>query len=147
LEALGLAYVDVSTTGTLRPLDAYCTLRDLGRSGPDASLYTYYELHPDLVTWLETGTIAGSIVEPVLNEGDDPEGRVVSLTNIVQASLTSYQEVWDTERDKWIKNPISLSGPPQWTGLWKQIHRAHQQLLNAAEDYQRKLGTGEKMLK
>ena len=147
LEALGLAYVDVSTTGTLRPLDAYCTLRNLGRSSPDASLYTYYELHPDLVTWLETGTITGSIVEPVFNEGDDPEGRVALLMNTVQASLTSYQEAWDTERDKWTKNPISLSGPPQWTGLWKQIHRAHQQLLTAAEDYQRKLGTGEKMLK
>ena len=139
LEALGLAYVDVSTTGTLRPLDAYCTLRDLGRSGPDASLYTYVELHPDLLTWLETGTIAGSFVEPVLNEGDDPEERVALLMNIVQASLTSYQEAWETERGKWTKNPISLSGPPQWTGLWKQIQLSHQQVYKAAEGYQRQL--------
>jgi len=141
LEALGLAYVDVSTTGTLRPLDAYCTLRDLGRSGPDASLYTYVELNPDLLTWLETGTISGSIVEPFLNEGDDPEGRVVSLMNIVQASLTRYQEAWDTERDKWTRNPISLSGPPQWTGLWNQIQLSHEQMLDAARGYRQRLGT------
>ena len=142
LEALGLAYADVSTTGTLSPLDAYCTLRDLGRSGPDASLYTYVELNPDLLTWLETGTIAGSFVEPILNEGDDPEGRVVSLMNIVQASLTSYQEAWETERDNWTRNPISLSGPPQWTGLWNQIQLSHLQMLDAARDYWQRPGSG-----
>jgi len=143
LEALGLAYVDVSTTGTLRPLDAYCALRDLGRSGPDASLQTYVELNPDLLTWLETGKLAedpkGFVGKPFLNEGGDREGRVDFLMNIVQTSLTSYQEDWETERGKWTRNPISLSGPPQWTGLWKQIQLSHQQVYKAAEGYQRQL--------
>jgi len=142
LEALGLAYVNVSTTGTLRPLDAYCALRDLGRSGPDAPLYTYNELHPDLLTWLNSGTISDSIVKPALPLGGEREERVAFLLNILGESLTNYQQDWESERSKWLKNRTALSGGAQWTGLWRQIMYSHRHLFEATESFGATIGGG-----
>ncbi len=146
LEALGLAYVDVSTTGTLRPLDAYCALRDLGRSGPEAPLYTYEELHPDLLAWLNSGTIADSIVEPVLPKGGDREERLALLLDTLEESLAIYKQDWELERGKWLRNRGALSGGAQWTGLWRQILHSHQHLLEAAEKFGATISGGGKRL-
>ncbi|MAG68710.1 MAG: hypothetical protein CL471_00180 [Acidobacteria bacterium] len=142
LEALGLAYVDVSTTGTLSPLAAYCALRDLGRSGPDASLYTYNELHPDLQTWLNTGVISDGIADSPLPSGGEREERLASFIEIVRESRGNYEREWELVRSNSLKNRTALSSAPPWTGLRNQILSSHDNLIHAAERYGASIGGG-----
>ena len=148
LESLAVAYLEVSRTGTLRPLDAYCELRDLGRSQPDADLYTYSELHPDLKRWIDTGEITGLAAKPLLSASEDasPRERTRILVELLGASLEDYQGDYDDVKHQWARNPASLSGPPLWTGIATMLFREIDQLLQAATSYENGLGEGSMVL-
>ena len=138
LESLAVAYLGVSRTGTLRPLDAYCELRDLGRSQPDAGLYDYPFLHPDLERWIDTGEITGLAAKPLLSASEDasPRERTRILVELLGASLEDYQGDYDDVRTQWERDPTSLSGPPLWTGIAMMLFREIDQLLRAAQRYE-----------
>jgi hypothetical protein len=123
LEALGLAYVKVSQEETLRPLAAYCALRDLGRSEPSGSLFTYHQLHPMLVGWIDSGEVPGAVTDPVLEPFLDSTARLDHLAETLDHSLNAYTTGMDGERRKWAMSASALSGPPLWTGIWRIIGR------------------------
>jgi len=143
LEALGLAYVKVSEEGTLRPLAAYCALRDLGRSEPGAGLFMYHQLHPSLIRWIDDGEVPGSATTPFLNMGLTPEStkiqRLDHLKHTLEQSLRLYREDLDREQQRWVRNPSTLSGSPLWTGIWQIICRQLQVLVDATENHRREL--------
>lgn len=147
LEALALAYVEVSRSGTLRALEAYCALRDLGREEPEergGRLYRYEYLHPYLDHWVKTGEVErldnrkkkdvllAPISVPILDSGDTPLERAEVLVGRLEKQITAYQDLMYKERKKWRKDPHTLSGPPQWTGIWKVINRELGLLRDAA---------------
>jgi hypothetical protein len=146
IEALGLAYVMVSLLKILRPLDAYCALRDLGRSQVDAALYTYDHLHPSLARWIDTGLLEDTISEPFLDSGDDPKERAGVLIDLLDQQIVDYTTAFDVESNKWARSAASLSGPPLWTGLWPVIGRELGQLASAARRYAEQLGGGGRQL-
>jgi hypothetical protein len=148
LESLAVAYLEVSRTGTLRPLDAYCELRDLGRSQPDASLCIYSELHPDLKRWIDTGEITGLAVEPLLRTDDDTtsDERADLLLGLLEASLEAYQGDYDDVKQQRVRDPASLSGPPLWTGIATMLFREIDELRRAARSYGNRLGEGSMLL-
>ncbi len=138
LEALALAYVEVSRSGTLKALEAYCALRDLGREEPEergGRLYRYEYLHPYLDHWVKTGEVErldnrkkkdvllAPISVPILDSGDTPLERAEVLVGRLEKQITDYQDLMYEERKKWRRDPYTLSGPPQWTGIWKVINR------------------------
>ena len=147
LEALALAYVEVSRSGTLKALEAYCALRDLGREEPEergGRLYRYEYLHPYLDHWVKTGEVErldnrkkkdvllAPISVPILDSGDTPLERAEVLVGRLEKQITDYQDLMYEERKKWRRDPYTLSGPPQWTGIWKVINRELGLLRDAA---------------
>ena len=143
LEALGLAYVTVSQQTSLAPLGAYCALRDLGRSGPTAGLVEYESLHSALEDWIANGSVEGGITGTFLepNPGDDPVDqparRVAAIREKIKTIKEDYLTDIEKERSRWRKSPSSLSGPPQWTGLWRVMTTELEKLDQAIEDYGR----------
>ncbi len=146
LEALGLAYVQVSLQSDLGPLSAYCELRDLGRSAPGAGLYNYESLHPDLEDWIADGSAKGAIKDPVLDPSGGPAERIDNLLDVVKANQDQYLEDMDKERLKWARVPSSLSGPPQWTGLWRVISQELRKIHSIAERKQYETVSSDKRL-
>jgi len=133
LEALGLAYVQVSLDGHLEPLSAYCELRDLGRSVPGGGLYNYESLHPALEEWIADGSVKGTITDPALDPSGGPTERIDNLLEVIKSNQDQYLQDMDRERLKWERVPSSLSGPPQWTGLWRVISEELRKIHDAAQ--------------
>ena len=133
LEALGLAYVLVSQEGHLGPLSAYCELRDLGRSFPGGGLFNYESLHPDLKDWIADGSVKGTITDPILDPSGGPTERIDNLLEVIKSNQDQYLQDVDRERMRWENTPSSLSGPPQWTGLWRMISQELFKIRRAAE--------------
>jgi len=133
LEALGLAYVQVSLDGHLEPLSAYCELRDLGRSVPGGGLYNYESLHPALEEWIADGSVKGTITDPALDPSGGPTERIDNLLEVIKSNQDQYLQDMERERLKWERVPSSLSGPPQWTGLWRVISEELRKIHDAAQ--------------
>jgi hypothetical protein len=133
LEALGLAYVQVSLEGHLEPLSAYCELRDLGRSVPGGGLYLYESLHPALEEWIADGSVKERINDPFVDPSGGPAERIGNLLDVIKSNQVQYLQDMDRERLRWERVPSSLSGPPQWTGLWRVISQELRKIHQAVE--------------
>jgi hypothetical protein len=132
LESLALAYVLVSQEQSLRPLEAYARLRDLGAdaNGSTGDLYSFElrgdRLGGDLEAWISSGEAPGRIVTPHA-EGESPIGRVDSFIEVLQQARKDYGSKYEELRSDWAKNTYALGDRPWWPGLASP-------LLNALED-------------
>lgn len=152
MEALGLAYVEVSRLSHLEPLAAYIELRELGRTGPDSGLYEYRLLNRALLDWVQTGSFAEQITDPfpqlakASNEtGDDADGaahRIDELIKALDQAMKSYEELYQDHTADWSFAPSSLSGPPHWTGLAPLINQGLFSMAEAARSYRSSMGEG-----
>lgn len=140
LEGLGLAYVKVSELGHLEPLEAYCELRDLGRSDPGAELYGYNTLSPALRSWINTGETEDAIVEPFLEAAETPTDRARGLLDFVSNFKESLEEQMSRARRRWQNHASALSGPPLWTGLYRISDRQLYNLEVAVRRYREDAG-------
>lgn len=129
LEALALAYVDVSRSGSLAPLQPYAELRQLGRSQPEGALLNYGSLAPAFENWIASGRLdpgwdeASALVAQQAASGDtaadsDAE-RLNRLESLCRESIDIYEERYEEARRDWDRAPAYLSTAPQWTGLWE----------------------------
>ncbi len=152
LEALGLAYVEAGRASTLTSLEAYIELRELGRSGPDAGLYTYHGLSKPLTSWIETGSFPEAIgnpwpgLKPASQEsGSGPEGppeRAKRLLEVLNETRTTYEDRYRHEVSQWSNSASTLSGPPLWTGLWPLMALALSQLAESTQDHMLEMDRG-----
>jgi hypothetical protein len=152
MEALGLAYVEVSRLSHLEPLAAYIELRELGRTGPDSGLYEYKLLNRALVDWVETGSFAEQITDPfpllakASNETrDDADGATHRINELIKAldqTVKSYEELYHDLAADWTFAPSSLSGPPHWTGLYKLMNQGLSSMAEAARNHRSGMGEG-----
>ena len=139
LESLALAYVLVSQERSLRPLEAYQRLRDLGAdaNGSTGDLYPFElrgdRLNDDLESWISSGEAPGRIATP-LAEGDSPIDRVDSFIAVLQAARTSYGDEYERLRSDWAKNPYALGDRPWWPGLASHLLSALEDLETAAKE-------------
>ena len=141
LEALPLSYVEVNLNGKLSPLDAYKTLRDLGKEvpGPTKANYVYNSLSPELKKWVETGEFPNSISDPTLKGSHIPSGeegvkhRIDLLEDHISAGIASYEKEFEEHKHKINTDPSALSGEPHWPGLRHEIEKALKDLKGACK--------------
>ena len=133
LESLALAYVQVSQSGNLRSLDAYCALRDLGRYRMDDDrLLEYPSLGHVIEEWSRTGVAPGAIVESFYT-ADTELARLMALRDGLAASQSSYTQTYGVLLDQWRRYPSKLGEPPLWPGIRSQINTALDQLVSAID--------------
>lgn len=133
LEALALAYVDVSRTGSLAPLLPYVELRQLGRAQPQGSLLGYDELAPAFGEWVTKGSFDSAVdpgaallahQPPNADVGlTTPTARLEHLETFCRESISIYEELFEAARAEWDKSPAYLTTAPQWSGLWERHMR------------------------
>lgn len=132
LEALPLAYVEVSRVGALDPLDAYIELRELGRSALGGDLFTYESVNPALSGWIEQRSDAVGISpqrRPLLDEhtsGHDcstPTGRAAHVAEFCRETMGRYQREFEEHNAECGRYPELLTRCPLWTGLWERHMR------------------------
>ena len=156
LEALGLAYAEVSLRSALEPLAAYIELRELGRSAPASGLYQYKKLNQALVDWVETGSFAEEISDPSPQlakvSAETPTGadgatlRVDELISFLDDERKKYEKAYENCVDEWAKSPPSLTGPPHWTGLAPLLIQALAGMAAAARTHRSGMGEGGPLL-
>ncbi len=156
LEALGLAYAEVSLRSALEPLAAYIELRELGRSAPASGLYQYKKLNQALVDWVETGSFAEEISDPSPQlakvSAETPTGadgatlRVDELISVLDDERKKYEKAYENHVDEWAKSPPSLTGPPHWTGLAPLLIQALAGMAAAARTHRSGMGEGGPLL-
>jgi hypothetical protein len=135
LEALGLAFVEVNSTGLLRPLDAYISLREFGRSEPGvagggSSILRYDTVNPLLSKWIISGELESEHGEGKKSEKDlrrdlggqtlDPDlkaaSTLVARRNAVLDLLRQTQALYlgdvEAKRLACLNNPTMLGQPP-----------------------------------
>jgi len=145
LEALPLAYVQCSTLGNLSPLEPYIELRDLGKSPTVESLNSYDRFHVDISRWIETGELNESISNPILTtiDIDFPDEatdsfkvreRATALKKVLEDSRESHAKLFEKRKAEENQQSNSIGSGPQWHGLFTVIDRAHEDLLQAAEN-------------
>ena len=147
LEAVSLAYVEVSRKGDLSPLDAYRELRDLGRGTPHpvddliaegdliADLYPY-----DIPNWalrplIHSGDTQHSLVSPLLPPdllaSGEPDERAEALAEEFETGREEYDAEYQDLKKQWSREPRKLSRAPLWVGIRLHISKALNQLENA----------------
>lgn len=128
LEALALAYVDVSRSGSLSPLQPYIELRDLGRSQSRGALLNYGTLAPAFETWVSSGELDPAFSEADALVAQSSTGDIGSVTEsdrlhrleaLCRESIDIYDEMYEEALRDWDRSPAHLSTAPQWTGLWE----------------------------
>jgi hypothetical protein len=145
LEALPLAYVQCSTLGNLSPLEPYIELRDLGKSPTVAALNSYDRFHVDISRWIETGELNESISNPKLAtiDIDFPDQatdsfkvreRATALKKVLEDSRELHGKLFEKRKAEENQHSNSIGHGPQWHGLFNVIDRAHEDLLQAAEN-------------
>lgn len=137
LESLPVAYIEVSRTKTLDPLDSYIALRDLGRSYPHASLFTYQNLSPELTDWVASGVSKRAVTEALtdtLADAGSPTERSEKLAEFCRGVQRQYQEEFDDHSERCHRHPELLTSMPLWTGLWtRHLGPGLQDIIEAAE--------------
>ena len=133
LEALALAYVDVSKSESLAPLLPYIELRQLGRSQPEGSLLNYGVLAPAFEGWVSGGQLdpafneaSALLAQPSANGGTASASeaeRLNHLERLCRKSIDLYENMYEEARSNWDRAPAYLSTAPQWTGLWESHMR------------------------
>ena len=133
LEALALAYVDVSRLGSLSPLLPYIELRQLGRNRPDGALLSYGTLAPVFEEWVSTGQLdpAFDVANALLSKSDEgqdgvmasPADRLNHIERLCRESIETYEEMYEEAQRDWDRTPAHLTTAPQWTGLWESHMR------------------------
>ena len=140
LEALSLAYVEVSRKGDLSPLDAYKELRDLGRCTrhPDGDLnvdlYEYGGPNWALKSWIDSGDVQHSLVSPIVPgelASAEPAERARALAEEFEECREEYDKDFQDLAKQWSMDPSQLSKAPLWTGIRLHIAEALNQLANA----------------
>ena len=133
LEALALAYVDVSRTGSLAPLLPYVELRQLGRAQPEGALLGYDALAPVFGEWVTNGEFgpvgdpSAALLAQPLADGDaglaTPATRLEHLETLCRESISAYEELFEAAKTEWDRSPAHLTTAPQWSGLWERHMR------------------------
>ena len=145
LEALPLAYLKCSTLANLSPLEPYIELRDLGLSPAASSVNEYSKFHADISHWIETGEVEKSISDPILQSivislPDDAsvvekvQARAGALKEKLQISRQRYSEIMDDRIDEERQTKLTVGQGPLWLGLHSMLDRAHEDLIQAAEN-------------
>lgn len=141
LEAVSLAYVEVSREGDLSPLDAYKELRDLGRcthhpeADLNADLYEYDRPNWALRPLIDSGHLQHGLVVPILPPDMLASGgaaeRAEALATEFEACREGYETDFQDLKKQWSMDPRRLSKAPLWTGIRLHIAEALNQLENA----------------
>lgn len=141
LEAVSLAYVEVSRVGNLSPLDPYKELRDLGRCThhPEADLiadlYEYERPNWALRPLIYSGDVQHNLVSPILPRdmlaSGEPAERAGALAAEFEACREGYDADFQDLKKQWSMDPRKLSKAPLWTGIRLHISEALNQLENA----------------
>ncbi len=152
LEALALAYVDVSRVGTLGPLVPYVELRELGRSKPHGGLLGYESLAPPLDRWAKDGRLdAEAADDAVLNSDAAREvvsasttaERLPGLASLCRDVIASYEKSFAELQAQWRAQPALLSTAPHWSGLWERhMSPALNDIAQAADRQAQQLADG-----
>ena len=137
LESLALAYIDVSARGDLSSLDAYCALRDLGRSGD--AVYRYGEgdkVNQWLHTWIQDGVLPSSVQIsqvriPNSEDLSSAETRKSAVQKTLHSITSGHQDDLDKLRLKWSADPYTLGQTPLWPGIHPVISEAATTLYDA----------------
>ena len=142
LEALSLAFVEVSQTDRLLPLRPYIMLRNMG-SMMDGSLrvLAYERPNPLLESWISTGRVSVSFntengevrqkTDTILRRGltselhkrwadvseTDPATRKAAVIDLLEDVRTQYSNELSTYLDKSSLNRRQLNSPPYWPSI------------------------------
>ena len=136
MEALGLAHIEFGAQERPDPLQAYKSLRDLGRDGKNQmDLYVYEYPNPALQDWIDTGQFSERITEPLATLGGAasvvPAERARALSEVFDQCRNDFASRFDELESQWSQNPKLLSRAPLWTGLWPHMAEALKQLSTA----------------
>lgn len=135
LEALALAYVEVSRRGDLSPLEAYCELRDLGRSGEASGVLDYgygNTANPLLTAWIMEGELPADVQIGKCNvSGATPVERREALLNELHKVSETYRDHLEQLQREWNANPYKVGQPPYWPGMHGHIATALETLQKA----------------
>jgi hypothetical protein len=135
LEALGLAFVEVNSTGLLRPLDAYISLREFGRSEPGvagggSSILRYDTMNPLLRKWIISGELesehgkgkksekdlrrdlGGQTLDPDLEAASTLSARRDAVLEVLRRTQGAYLGDVEAKRLACLNNPTMLGQPP-----------------------------------
>lgn len=132
LESLPLAYAAVGTVSSLDPLDAYCALRDLGRSASSdqGALLTYTSVNPVLKHWLATGEVPNA---DRLRGFSGPRGEISGATEaerrekvnrFLKDQYDSYERADVEYQREAMRDPSVLGKAPIWPSISEEIKRA-----------------------
>jgi hypothetical protein len=116
LELLPIAYVQVSLLGSLEPLAAYKSLRDLGKCA-SGSMYEYLHLNPHLAKFINNGP-NGESIGTALAYGSNPTERAKNAVTALEAYQEKIKTVVIDALSERSTNPTKLSRPPLLTGTW-----------------------------
>jgi hypothetical protein len=133
MEALSIAYVNVSLQNQLTPLKSYQILRDLGRSR-SGSLYNYDFLNPALEAFLTESPKHLTLKAPLV-VGTTITERSVSAVEILKAHASSLSKIVADSSNRRSTTPSELSSPPLFTGTWSIVSRSIEDLIRKIEPF------------
>ena len=131
LEALSIAYVNVSLQNQLTPLKAYQILRDLGRSR-SGSLYNYDFLNPQLEEFLLQNSKLNTL-KPALVNGETVSERASSAVTVLKSHAATLSKIVAETANRRAASPSELSSPPLFTGTWATVSRSIEDLIRKIE--------------
>lgn len=141
LEALPLAYAAVGTASSLRPLEPYIALRNLGTSrlGERSELYSYELCNPILASWLKTGEVPNA---KLISDFNGPRADIEDIVLVTRKEkvikflgdqINEYNKNFDEYRHKTKGNMSLLGRAPFWPEIKEEIVLALDQLLIAID--------------
>lgn len=137
LEALALAYVEVSRRGDLSPLEAYCELRDLGRSGAESGVMDYgygNTANPYLTAWIMEGSLPSDVQLGKCNvSGSTPVERRDAVLSDLHRVSQRYRDDLEKLQREWNASAYRVGQAPYWPGM-------HPHIASALETLQKSVG-------
>jgi len=131
MEALSIAYVNVSLQNLLTPLKPYQILRDLGRS-KSGSLYNYDFLNPQLEAFLIDKPKLNTLKAPLV-VGETTTERAASAVEVLKSHAASLSKIVAESANRRTASPSELSSPPLFTGTWSIVSRSIEDLIRKIE--------------
>jgi hypothetical protein len=131
MEALSIAYVNVSLQNLLTPLKSYQILRDLGMS-KSGSMYNYDFLNPELEKFLREQPNHQTL-EPPLVAGTTVIERAASAVAVLKSHATAMSKIVAATSDRRALSPSELSEKPLFTGTWTIVSRSIEDLIRQIE--------------
>ena len=131
MEALSIAYVNVSLQNLLTPLKSYQILRDLGRSR-SGSMYNYDFLNPELEKFLREQPNHQTLV-PSFVVGTTVIERAASAVAVLKQHASDLSKIVATTSDRRALSPSELSEKPLFTGTWSIVSRSIEDLIRQIE--------------